>query len=209
MTTANLVWHLIQGDSIQKMKGIEDESIDLILTDPPYPQKYQHLYGEMAVEAKRILKVGGSLVTLCGHYQVLDVGQDIKEHLRFWWICGMEHTVLKRLAGKWVCVRWKPALWFVKERRRKGDTECPIDLLKGDKKDKEFHEWGQPVNWFHHWVERLCPEGGIVLDPFMGGGTTGVPCLLLNRGFIGMEIDPEVFETARLRLNGLYDKLNA
>ena len=191
------------GDAIKLMSGLEDDSVDLILTDPPYPRKYLCLYREMAKEASRILKVGGSLVTLLGHYQVPSVCELMGPYLRFWSIGGMQHDTLYRMPGKWVCVRWKPCLWYVKERRRKGDYECPMDLchIPGDK-DKKYHKWGQGVGWFQHWAERLCPEGGTVLDPFMGGGTTGIACLNLGRNFIGFEIDEDTFKIAEERING-------
>lgn len=55
-------------------------------------------------------------------------------------------------------------------------------------------------------LEYLCkltmtPIGGVVLDPFMGSGTTGIACRNLNRDFIGIEKDPEYFEIARNRIN--------
>jgi DNA modification methylase len=43
-------------------------------------------------------------------------------------------------------------------------------------------------------------EGGTVLDPFMGSGTTGVACELLGRDFIGIELDPDYFEIAKKRI---------
>ena len=43
-------------------------------------------------------------------------------------------------------------------------------------------------------------EGDIVLDPFMGSGTTGVACKRLNRNFIGIEIDKNYFEIAKERI---------
>ena len=49
-------------------------------------------------------------------------------------------------------------------------------------------------------IERLTNEGDIVLDPFMGSGTTGVACQKLNRDFIGCELSDEYFEMAQKRL---------
>jgi len=55
-------------------------------------------------------------------------------------------------------------------------------------------------------MEYLCkltmtPTGGVVLDPFMGSGTTGIACCNLNRNFIGIEKDPEYFKIAKSRLD--------
>ena len=54
-------------------------------------------------------------------------------------------------------------------------------------------------------MEYLCkltktPTGGIVLDPFMGSGTTGMACVNTGRGFIGIEKEPEYFEIAEKRI---------
>lgn len=49
-------------------------------------------------------------------------------------------------------------------------------------------------------LERLTNEGDIVLDCFMGSGTTGVACKKLNRNFIGCELSEEYFSMAQDRL---------
>ena len=45
-----------------------------------------------------------------------------------------------------------------------------------------------------------CPEGGIVLDPFTGSGTTGVVAKRLRRDFVGVEINPEYWQMATDRI---------
>jgi len=49
-------------------------------------------------------------------------------------------------------------------------------------------------------VTASCPEGGTVLDPFMGSGSTGVACLETGRRFVGIEIDSDVYSLAKDRL---------
>src|SRR6478736_49367 len=45
-----------------------------------------------------------------------------------------------------------------------------------------------------------CPEGGVVLDPFAGAGTTGLVALRRNRSFVGIELNPTYAEMARERI---------
>ena len=57
-------------------------------------------------------------------------------------------------------------------------------------------------------MEYLCtltktPTGGIVLDPFMGSGTTGIACKLTGRDFIGIELDEEYFKIAEARIEAV------
>ncbi|MCD7785272.1 MAG: site-specific DNA-methyltransferase [Oscillospiraceae bacterium] len=47
-----------------------------------------------------------------------------------------------------------------------------------------------------------CPEGGIVLDPFMGSGTTGMAAKQMNRHYVGIELNPEFTEMAYRRIGG-------
>lgn len=199
---------IICGDAIGSMSRIPDNSVDFILTDPPYEEKYSYLWEPFAKESARVMKVGASLISLCGHYQVPFVVSVLGKHLRYWWILSMEHTNLNRLPGKWVCVKHKPAVWYVKERRRPGDTECPVDSLVGGtikqvRESKGQHEWGQPVPWFSHYVERLSRPGDVVLDPFMGSGTTGIAATQLGRQFIGIDNNAAYVEIARRRIEAI------
>jgi len=47
----------------------------------------------------------------------------------------------------------------------------------------------------------ISKENDVVLDPFMGSGTTGVACKLLNRNFIGIELNEEYIKIAEARIN--------
>jgi DNA modification methylase len=53
---------------------------------------------------------------------------------------------------------------------------------------------------FGQIIRDYCDEGGVVLDPFLGSGTTAVAAKALKRNFIGIEISPEYCEIARQRL---------
>lgn len=65
---------------------------------------------------------------------------------------------------------------------------------------KKNHQTEKPVELLEKLLA-ICPQGGTVLDPFMGSGSTGVACVNTGRNFIGMELDPGYFETARKRIS--------
>lgn len=69
------------------------------------------------------------------------------------------------------------------------------------KQRDKFHQTGKPTELMRHIV-RICPEGGVILDPFMGSGTTGVAALLERRRFIGCEKQTDIFDIAQRRLQG-------
>lgn len=62
------------------------------------------------------------------------------------------------------------------------------------------HPTVKPVDLMRYLVRLVTPDGGTVLDPFMGSGTTGIACVLEGRDFIGCELSPEYTEIARLRI---------
>ena len=66
----------------------------------------------------------------------------------------------------------------------------------------KHHVTGKPTELLRQLVQ-CCPPGGVVLDPFMGSGTTGVACQREGRRFIGVEMNPEYVEIARGRLGEL------
>lgn len=68
----------------------------------------------------------------------------------------------------------------------------------------KHHLTGKPTPLMRELV-KIVPPGGVVLDPFMGSGTTGVAASLEGRRFIGIEMSHEYFEVAQQRINGARD----
>lgn len=82
-------------------------------------------------------------------------------------------------------------------------TQLKISVEDGS----NFHSTVKPVKLMQYLVRLITPPGGVVLDPFMGSGTTGVACKNLNRSFIGIELDPEYFEIAKSRIENTPERL--
>jgi len=62
------------------------------------------------------------------------------------------------------------------------------------------HPTQKPISLMVHLVSALAREGDMVLDPFMGSGTTGVACVRTGRKFVGIEIKPEYYKIAKQRV---------
>ena len=73
--------------------------------------------------------------------------------------------------------------------------------LPSDKQRSKLHPTQKPLLLIEWLIKTYSNEGDTVLDNCMGSGTTGVACIRTGRRFIGMESDPEIFETARKRIN--------
>lgn len=65
---------------------------------------------------------------------------------------------------------------------------------------KRMHPAEKPVEFLERFIRVSCPENGVVLDPFMGSGSTGVAAKSLERNFVGIEKSPEYFEISKKRI---------
>ena len=77
-----------------------------------------------------------------------------------------------------------------------------INQVKNVSKEKTAHPCQMPLEVMKRIIQIL-PEDKIIIDPFMGSGTTGVACKELGREFIGIELDPEYFAIAKQRIEGV------
>ena len=88
----------------------------------------------------------------------------------------------------------------VRKKQEKYDPILPNSILE-IKSEKGHHPTQKPVDLIMHFLKYYSKEGDTVLDPTMGSGSTGIACKNLNRKFIGIELNKDIFETAKKRLN--------
>lgn len=194
---------LIHENFLDAISVLKPESVDAIITDPPYTKECVPLYGQLAQVANYILKSGGSLVAMCGQSYLPEIYSGMTQHLEYHWTwCYLTPGAQSPVAVsnyKRVNSFWKPVLWFTK-----GKYSGPQigDVIKSDKNDKRYHRWGQSEVGMVQLIERVTGPGDLVLDPFLGGGTTALACYRLGRRFIGIDIDESAIETTKERLNG-------
>ena len=71
------------------------------------------------------------------------------------------------------------------------------------KPQSNSHPTVKPIALMEYLVKLVSREGQVILDPFMGSGTTGMACKKLNREFVGIEMMPDYMEIAKARIDGV------
>ena len=216
-------------DCLEGLKQLDDESIDLFITDPPY--KLNKTTGSSTSSSKADrwqgnLKAGdktANIVNVIKFSEWLpEIFRVLKEnsHCYIWVndknlvdLCNEAEKVGFRLHNILV---WKknnctPNRWYMQA------YEMILFLKKGKAKSinnmgtknilnikniigNKTHPTEKPVELMEILVKNSSNEGDLVLDCFMGTGATGVACKNLNRDFIGIEIDENYFNIAKDRL---------
>jgi site-specific DNA-methyltransferase (adenine-specific) len=189
------VRHCSMCDLLDSLSGV-----DAIVTDPPYPQEFLPLYGDLARLAAKALKPDGILAVMCGETWLPEIMALMSPHIPYRWTMayltpgGQAVQVWPRKVNTF----WKPILLFG------GSPEWIGDVVQSsvNDNDKRFHEWGQSQSGMMDLLDRLTRVGDLVCDPFLGAGTTGVAAVAMSRRFIGCDINRDHVKTAsdRIRL---------
>lgn len=256
---------LHNGDCLDLLKKLPNESVDLVVTSPPYCigkayedphddiQTFRKQHTTIFNELYRVVKVGGSICWQTGYhisdkcvipldcivYDIFTSLSEQKEHPfilrnRIIWTFGHGLNSSKRFSG-----RHETILWFTKgeqttfnlddvrvpqkypgKRSYKGPNKGklsgnplgknPSDIwdipnVKAMHVEKTEHPCQFPVAIPSRLIKALTDPGALVLDPFMGAGTTGVAALLEGRRFVGAEIKRDYYDISVNRLKDTAD----
>lgn len=249
---SNLINKNIIGDTFEVLDLIEDETIDLMIVDPPYnlrknyhgnifTEKNTSIYEEYTIKwiekVKDKLKPEGSIYVCCDWKSSLVIGPVLSKYFNI-----KNRITWEREKGRGSKTNWKNSLediWYatksdkyifnvdsVKKRKRviapyKQDG-IPKDWNQSENvKYRDTHPsnfwdditipfWSMAENTAHptQKPEKLIAklvlassnEGDLILDPFMGSGTTSVVCKKLNRRYIGIEQNELYVSWAEKRL---------
>lgn len=195
---------LVCGDAMELATDkVKDGSVDLIFTDPPYPQEFHPCYEWLAKEAARVLKPDGFLIAYAGAYWKHKVMMTLGEQLDYFYDFILIHkgnTTI--LWPRRIITGYKSLLCYTLKGRKPLPVTNVLGKYDGTGGDKRFHRWGQETNTARYYIDVFSREGDLVVDYFLGAGTFAEVCKSLNREFIGFEKDPETFEVARARVDG-------
>jgi len=190
---------ILLGDMREIGNRIPDNSIDLILTDPPYLSEFIPLFSDLSRFAERVLRPGGLCLTYSGQIHLPEIYTRMGECLEYLWTFAIRHTGgAQRIFKANVNTAWKPILAYVKPPLSIY-WDAFIDVTSGGV-EKDLHEWQQSEGEAAYFIQNLCPQKGIVLDPFCGSGTVLSAAKKLNRQYIGIEIDEQTAGVASRRL---------
>ena len=226
---------LINGNCLDTLKNIPNESIDLIVTDPPYPttsrgnagnsggmlQKDINKKGkvftynninckEYAPEFYRLLKDGSHCYVMTNHINLIDMLNTFTD-VGFHFIKSLIWNKGNKIMGQYYMSQYEYILFFRKGKGKKINNCGTSDILSisnkktKDKDGKNIHDTEKPVELMEVLVNNSSQENELVLDPFMGVGSTGIACIKNNRNFIGIEIDENYFTIAKERMGGFYE----
>ena len=227
--TNKITCDLILGDCLEEMKKIHNNSVDLIFLDPPYNligldnfidlETYRFWVSDWIDECLRVLNWNGCLI-LAGRPPVLNyLCVDIcKKRIVFReWITWHKIDSItpskEKYSTNYECFaifsKWMNRTFNhlpIKSKTENYSSERNAGSIWEHCKISSHHKEGtkhptqKPLSFLERFVETYTNENNLVLDPFMGSGTTGVAALKLQRNFIGIEINPEYFEIAKARI---------
>jgi len=191
------------GDCLEVMRGLEDKSFDLVLTDPPYGVNYEYAeYNDTSKNLKKlvdnfmpeVLRIGKRILITCGN------GNQHLYPKPDWTLAW----VISAGAGqnKWGFTCWQPILAYGKDPFRENLMGARPDIIQSNEISKDFgHSCTKPINlWSKLLLRGSVKETDTILDPFMGSGTTLVAAKLLGRKATGIEISERYCAIARERL---------
>ena len=221
---------LINGDCYKKLKTIKDQSIDLILTDPPY-NLANYSTGNIKADWRKTLNndIAG------WDKDDLDIEFLKAEFLRIikptgnifvftaYNLLGEWHKAFDPEFDTFQILVWHKTNPPPKLRRAGFLNSCELICCMWNKghtwnfttqkemhnfietpicmgKERLNHPTQKPLGVLKHILKIASDEGDAVLDPFMGVGSTGAACKEMNRNFIGIEIEKEYFNLAKKRL---------
>ena len=202
---------VIHGDCLEVMRTIPDKSIDMVLTDPPYGTRTDQrgesfMVGEFSnilplvlPEIYRVLKADGVFYCFTSWTQMSEW------LLRFQQYFKLQNIIVwdkQKHSGCYSPASWQftwEGIFFGIKGKRK-IREYQRDVIYSTQKGRRM-AMEKPVDILEQLIRASTDEGDIILDPFMGSGSTVIACKNLKRNYIGIEISREIYDMANKRIS--------
>ena len=201
------MYKIYNGDCLEYLKALKDNEIDVIITDPPYGKKADKGTNGFGCSKNRryndnwdnkipskevfdeILRVSKKAIIFGGNYFA-----HLLPPSRCWIFWDKKGDVAFKnpfADGELIYTNFtKPVKKIVFKQQG----------FVTDSKDKRVHPTQKPSELMEILINEYTKEDDIILDCFMGSGSTGVACMNTNRKFIGIELDENYFNIAKQRI---------
>lgn len=215
---------VIQGDYLEVMKNIPPESIDLVITDPPYNINLQEYYysnrkrknyssyvdtmidfKKLAPELFRVLKNKSHCYIFCGYQTYAEIYEEFIKYFKM-----ENYLIWDKGWGTWLAgnygYRYKHqteiCIYFSKGRRKLSNPDLTniLRINRVIKKEKVEHPTQKPIELLSILIRQSSNENDLVLDCFMGSGSVAVACKNTKRNWLGIELNPEYVKIAEERI---------
>jgi site-specific DNA-methyltransferase (adenine-specific) len=217
---------LARTDAVTWLRSLADESVDLVITDPPYESLEKH----RAVGTTTRLKVSSAssnpwfAIFPNARFPELfrEIHRVLREDTHFYLLCDPETAFIAKPMAEAAGFRfWKPLVWdkktigmgyhyrsryefvlfFEKGKRRLADLGIP-DVLQIPRV-RNGYPAEKPVELAETLIRQSSDPGALVIDPFMGSGSVGAAALRAGRRFAGNDIAEAALAHTRARLDAL------
>ncbi|HWA71005.1 MAG TPA: DNA methyltransferase [Polyangiaceae bacterium] len=216
-------FQLCQADAVDWLRTLPSDSVDLLVTDPPYESLEKH----RAVGTTTRLKV--SAASSNQWFQVFpnarfkdlfaEVHRVLRRNAHFYLMCDPETAFIAKPVAEEVGFKfWKPLVWdkcsigmgyhyraryefvlFFEKGKRRLNNLGTADVIEAPRV-RNGYPAEKPVSLLETLVQQSSTEGDLVVDPFMGSGSAGVAALKLGRRFLGNDVADESLTLTRRRL---------
>ena len=241
---------IINGDSLEELKKIPDETFDVVFADPPYNlqlknhltrpdrskvsavndkwdqfesfQKYDEFSISWLKECKRILKKNGTIWVIGSYHNIFRLGKAIQD-LGFWILNDViwnKNNPMPNFRGTRFTNAHETLIWASKNEKSKytfnyQSLKCLNDDLQMrsnwnlpicngserlKKNGKKVHSTQKPESLLHRVLLASSNKGDIILDPFLGSGTSATVAKKLGRNYFGIEKEKNYFKAAEQRI---------
>lgn len=232
---------LANGDSLKILEQMEERSVDLILTDPPYNiGKFMHIRNtnlgklrknhfsasgwddldydrwlenmdEFFRITSQIIKIGGSMIIFMSIIKVETMIELAEKYGFYYKTTGIWHKKnpmprnmnlhFINSTEAWIYLTYKKKTGTFNNDGKVFHDFLETGLTPKTEKTNGIHPTQKPEEVIEHFVKLLTNKQDVVLDPFMGSGTTGRVCKRLGRQFYGVEISLKYYQGAKKRLS--------
>lgn len=217
-------FHLSDEDAVGWLRRLQAESVDLVVTDPPYESLEKHRavgtttrlkhskassnnwfkifkderFPALLVELHRVLRCNTHFYLFCNAETAFEVAVPVAKSVGFKFWKPLIWDKQKMGMGYHYRARYEFVLFFEKGKRKLNDLGVP-DIIEVPRIHKGYPT-EKPPEVARILIEQSTQPGELVIDPFFGSGSTGVAAMKAGRSFAGTEICKEAQQIAQERL---------